>query len=170
MARHGSLVSTLVGAAFCLVMINTTPAQPPQSQPLKSEFNVGFSYLTDFNFGGSGFTVGYAEKATPWFQVEVQLDANFNLGPTTFDQYTTTGGPKFSLPGKRLTPYVHMLLGASHFRAFNRTGTEFAVKYGGGLDVTLTRNWAARFELNDLVIWNPITHNLQVNTGLVVRF
>lgn len=141
-----------------------------QQSVAKHEFNVGFSYMTDFNMGGSGFTVGYAERAKPWFQVALEFDANFNLAGTTFDNYSTLGGPRFSLPGKRISPFVQVMAGASHFRAFGRTGSEFSMKYGGGVDVHLKHNLLARLELGDLVIWNPTTHYLQLNTGLVFRF
>ncbi len=167
MVRQLSLLIALAAVISCFPLEQAASAQSIEP---RNEFNVGFSYLTDFEFGGSGFTVGYAQKAKSWFEVEVQFDANFNLGGTTFDQYTIGSGPKFMLPGKRLTPFVHMLLGASNFRAFNSTGSEFAIKYGAGVDVSLNHQWSARFELNDLVVWNPATHNLQVNTGLVVRF
>jgi hypothetical protein len=150
-----------------LAMMSVGVAQ--QGVP-KHEFDVGFSYLTDFDMGGSGFTVGYAERATPWFQVVVEFDANFNLAGTTFDNYSTLAGPRFSLPGKRIIPFVQMMVGASHFRAFGRTGSEFSMKYGGGIDVKLKHNLLARVELGDLVIWNPATHYLQLNTGMVFRF
>jgi opacity protein-like surface antigen len=153
-----------------LVILSGFSAAYAQDESPRNEFNVGYTYLTDLNFGSHGFNVGFAESATSWFQVEAQFDAHFNLGKTTFDQYTTIAGPKFALRTGRLTPYVHFLLGASHFRAFNRTGTEFAIKYGGGVDINLTPTLSARIGLNDLVIWNPVSHRMVLDTGLVVRF
>lgn len=141
-----------------------------QGEPPRGEFNVGYTYLTNFSFGGHGFNVGYAESANSWFQVEVQFDGHFNLGTTSFDQYTTVAGPKFVLRTKRLTPFAHFLLGASHFRAFGSTGNEFAMKFGGGVDVALSPSLSARIGLNDLVVWNPVVHRLVFDTGLVVRF
>jgi hypothetical protein len=153
-----------------LLLLTCSGAAFAQEDTPRAEFNVGWSYLTNSTYGSHGFNIGIAESAASWFQVEAQLDANFRLGGNHYDLYTTVIGPKIPFRMKRITPYGHVLVGASYFRAFGRTGADFAMKMGGGVDFVLTPLLSARFGINDLVIWDPVRHYLLMDAGLVVRF
>jgi hypothetical protein len=165
-----------VDLCLCLFLLLLTccSAAFAQEDTPRAEFNVGWSYLrsaTDnTGYSGHGFNMGIAESATSWFQVEAQFDADFRLGGNHYDLYTTTIGPKIPFRMKRIAPFGHFLVGASYFRAFGRTGADFAMKMGGGVDFILTPLLSARVGVDDLVVWNPIRHYLLLNAGVVVRF
>jgi hypothetical protein len=160
-----------VDLCLCLfLMLWTCSAAFAQEDTPRGEFNLGWSYLNGSNSSGHGFNIGIAESATSWFQVEAQFDANYRLADYHYDLYTTVAGPKIPFRMKRFTPYGHVLAGASYFRAFGRTGADFAMKVGGGVDVILSPLISARFGMDDLIVWNPVRHYLLLNAGMVVRF
>ena len=94
-------------------------------------------------------------------------------------------GPRVSYRTDRFTPFAHALFGASHVSetitnplslipalsvSFSETG--FAVAYGGGADVRLTRRTAWRGQADYLrtSLFGASQNNVRVSTGIVFRF
>ena len=161
-----------VDLCLCLILLLLTciSAAFAQEDAPRAEFNVGWSYLDSSTYTGHGFNVGMAESATSWFQVEAQFDANFDLADYHYDLYTLVAGAKIPFRMKRITPFGHVLFGASMFRAFGNTSPDLAMKVGGGVDFMLTPLLSARIGVDDLVVWNPVRHYLLVNAGMVFKF
>lgn len=98
--------------------------------------------------------------------------------------YTFMFGPQFSFPLTKVTPYVHVLLGAAHavqtgtFSEFT-SNNSIAVAFGGGLDYHLTRHFALRGQADFLGTHftstddqDPFRQNVnaRISGGLVVKF
>lgn len=96
-------------------------------------------------------------------------------------------GPRFTLRGAGATAFVHVLLGAARTRLSSftslggtvpaRSGTDFALAAGGGLDVRLSPFLALRAFQVDYIpvhqggfINQDFAQNIRVQTGLVFRF
>lgn len=101
--------------------------------------------------------------------------------------HTFLAGPRFSYrKNKRVTPFAHVLLGASRRRTeseidlgvlgrtfFSGTNTSFAAAAGGGLDVELSRNLALRVVQTEYMLTRSFGfngNNARVSTGIVFRF
>lgn len=133
------------------------------------EFNAGYSFLDQgqSTFNEHGFQIGLTANANPWFAVEGQFDAWIS---GDHDAYAITGGPRFSWRTRHVTPYVHFLVGGVISRLAGNTEGDFALKYGLGVDIAITRHFSWRVEGNDVVLVRPEKHYFQLSTGMVYRW
>jgi Outer membrane protein beta-barrel domain len=93
---------------------------------------------------------------------------------TTLSTFNFLGGPhyKFSSSGK-VTPFVHALLGGNHssmHNAFFLTGvggseTDFAMKFGGGVDIGWTKRAAIRLGADYNPVFEKSDGDLNPNFG-----
>lgn len=107
-----------------------------------------------------------------------------NLDPTMFSYLF---GPRVSLRKARFTPYFQALFGGARVSTNlvdflnggnTVTANNFAMAFGGGLDVRVNDHIAVKpFEVEYLMtqfpnLWTPndVQHNLRYSAGLVFRF
>jgi hypothetical protein len=127
-------------------------------------FSPGFSLVAD--------ATGVYGNATTGFPTEAKAH-----------QFTFLGGPEFSRPHKRVTPYVHLLAGAAHqtashsgntfFVTFPDTYWGFAGAAGGGFDVKVSTRFSFRLLQADYLLTrlnNHIQSQPRISAGIIVRF
>ncbi len=179
---------------FYIVTIFTldiaSPAQA-QGQPPKAEIFGGYSYSSATHGG-----VRERENINGW---GVDLSGNFgkHLGITAdiggqygkaysgqiaFRMYEFLFGPRLSWRTRTLTGFAHVLAGAAHTNAYDLpykyfflpypSDTRFAMGFGGGVDITVSKRIAIRAPQFDYI---PVrnrpywTHNFRVQSGIVLR-
>ena len=95
--------------------------------------------------------------------------------------YTFLGGPRFFYRGKRATAFGHAMFGVTHLGAgvdilgfsLGLSDTVFAMAFGGGLDLNVSKRLAVRaIQVDYLPIrWEGETfNNVRASAGLVVKF
>jgi opacity protein-like surface antigen len=95
-------------------------------------------------------------------------------------------GPRVSYRTEKITPFAHILLGAEHVTAsaavalpapapsinISASQTGFAVAFGGGLDLNLTKRIAWRNQADYLQtrLFHGTQNNVRFSTGIALRF
>lgn len=142
---------------------------------------------------GSGFNISAAGYFNRWFGAVADYSGHFNQQQVSFnDPFTgvrTRGtvdtrvfplafGPQFRFPTRRLTPFGRVMFG--WFRrdidapGFKPRDNDFAISFGGGLDVRATDRFAIRIAQVDYIrshltptAWQ---NNVRFSTGLVFTY
>ena len=134
------------------------------------EFNAGFSLLGDSDLTAYGFHTGIHAGANNWFGMEAQFDGLPEVTDSDAKFFVVTGGPRFSWRLKNLTPFTHFLVGGFFSRLHGEVDSHFAMKAGGGVQVSLSKKFAWQVEANDLILLSPEKHFYHFATGLVYRW
>lgn len=174
-------------AAIVLILLLTGLTGVAYAQAPRADISGALSFLPsdeldDFPRGDSvGFQVGATWHLNRWFGVFADLGGHYNtnsdLGPN-FSGVTAEStvyeylfGPRFTFRGSRVDGFVHGLVGAcaGHTNiGFSDTG--LALGGGGGVDIGITKNLAARAQFDlfgsfaDIVEVNP-----RFAVGLVLK-
>ncbi len=190
-------ITCLVVCGVCRASAQTTDEFP------KNEFFGGYSYNSaDINTltinprrtGQNGANFAYTRNLTKNIGITGDISAHFSRRSQTSgggefesrrNQYYLLGGVQFKAPNKsRVTPFAHVLVGASLFRGFtsNRTSagnvftfddaTSFAAALGGGLDVRVSKRVAVRLIQADYTptFFGPGRQdNFRLSIGIVFR-
>lgn len=89
-----------------------------------------------------------------------------------FSSYQFLFGPRFSFREGRVTEYAHTLFGVS--RLFGgMPQTNFAMGFGGGVDISLNKRFSIRAVQADYIpekgshVWR---HHVRLQTGIVLKF
>lgn len=135
-----------------LALIGTLPV-PAQDVP-KVEVFGGYSWA-----GGNfhGVTTSVTGNVNKWFGVTADFSGHYGREQegailVSKDAHTFQAGPRFSRRGKRFTPFVYALFGATRFHQsatvsgqhLSEADTGFTSTFGGGLDVTVSKRVAIR--------------------------
>jgi len=166
------------------------PAAQAQDYP-KVEVFGGYSYF--HSQAGTSFTVGQsfngasgsvAVNPNRW----LGLAGDFGFyhshpGDVSDNIFSYVFGPKIAYRShEQFTPYFHALFGGAHVCASVRggscasSGNSFAFAVGGGLDLRLTQNIAARavqaeYVRTDLTDFADNRHNnVRISAGIVFRW
>lgn len=156
----------------------------------------GYSYLSgDFttvtNGGINGWNASLDAKVKPWAGIVADFSAyypseNFGCGQacvTSAKPYSFLFGPQLSAPIRRVTPFVHFLVGDTHVASSGNSlasTNSFTFAAGGGADLQINHHFALRgqvdlfhddFTAADNQLQFKVNHNpVRVSTGLVFRF
>jgi opacity protein-like surface antigen len=142
---------------ICLAVAASLPVLA-QDVP-KVEVFAGYSWAGG-NFHGVNTSV--TGNVNKWFGVTADFSGHYGNeleGPilVSKDAHTFQVGPRFSRRGKRFTPFVYALVGATRFHEsatiagqhLSHADTGFTTTVGGGLDVTVSDRVAIRaFQLD----------------------
>jgi hypothetical protein len=86
-------------------------------------------------------------------------------------------GPSLTLHDGRISPFVHVMFGASRLRADSGgpvlTRNAFTIAAGGGVDLRISHRWAVRMVQFDYVrqrFFNEVPHGGRLSAGVVFRF
>ena len=166
------------------------------------EFFGGYSYLqnnlsstyspfylapTPFgsNFSLNGWQASITEKATDWVGLTQEFGGSYGNKQLQgldnhFSTFSILSGPRFYYPGlKGVTPFVHALFGYEQTTVelqgqnLKATGTSYAMAFGGGLDVKVSRGLAIRLLQVDYYrpqVFGSSQNNLRFSAGIVLRF
>ena len=183
----------ILTVAALLLMV---PAQNAQAQSETPKVEVGVHYtrlrLRDFDATDNGVGVRLSLNATDSFAVEGEVNffprGRDNLAtPTGFSGVSqrTQGlfGVKYGMRSERAGIFGKIRPGFMHFGENSLefpftppipTTTEFALDFGGVFELYPTRRVAFRFDLGDTIIrfggLGFTSHNLQITTGVALRF
>ena len=206
--RHVSFGATAALAAF----LAATPALAQKPVVARVTPYVGYLAFGDYVSGPIGTRISNENAAVYGVQLGLDLgrnvalvgnlgysDSNLQVGIPVIGGLNVAGskvllydgGLQFRLPaltslGSGLTPFVEAGAGAIRYEV--RTGpltanaTNFAVNFGGGLDVQLNRNLGLRLQAKDYVgkfdfqeatafnLKGRTAHNVSLNVGLTLGF
>ena len=170
----------LYALALALLIFRTAAAQ----EAPKAEVFGGYAYAGE---GTHGWNASVAGNVNSWFG----LVGDFTGQHTRLEEvgvseriktHSFLFGPQFSArSGKRVTPFVRVLFGASNVRtratesgqSFSFSDTSFAAAFGGGLDVRLSDRVAVRAVQLDYVrtrFFGETQNRGRLSAGLVFRF
>lgn len=112
------------------------------------------------NFGIEGNFDGHFRTKT--FSVGTTATGPFTPVETKFRDFNFLAGPhlKFTTSNSKVSPYVHALVGGNHSSVSGTTtgvsvsdsGTDFALKIGGGIDFGMTNHVGLRLSAD----YNPV--------------
>jgi len=185
-------------ATFAVVLLVCSVSAKAQSSYPKAELFGGYSYLNvegENTLGvdrqslhGVGFSV--AGNLSKSFGIagdfSYNVKNNIEVGPFNVDlnAFYFLFGPRFSWrTGSKATPFVHALVGGvrskTHLTGFGASReTDFAMGFGGGLDVKVHKMIAIRAfqadylptRVDDLVGDKKWVHHFRAQAGVVFNF
>jgi hypothetical protein len=138
-----------------------------QSEPSKFDLFAGYSYThvsgggggtsipKGFEFAGTGYfnkNIGITGDVSGHYKSESGVDANV---------YQFLFGPTFRADVGRAKPFAHALFGGSRTGASisgvgSGSTTSFAQAYGGGVDVSASKNFSVRIVQADWIRTSPV--------------
>ena len=183
------MIKIFLIAAFILI---AAPLAALAQESPKVEIFGGYSYLRgdddDDGIDLHGFNVSFNQNIVKWAGLKADISGHYGdvtllpgVPKFELDSYLFLVGPQFNIPKyERLHPYGHVLLGVmrntlTNFSTAGRTSVRdsaFAVAFGGGLDVKVTKALAVRLFQADYVLTtfdNDTQNNFRASTGLVLR-
>ncbi|NLV30063.1 MAG: porin family protein [Acidobacteria bacterium] len=128
------------------------------------DFNVSDNWSAVMDFSGHyGYLDGPVATASgvyPWYDVKSH---NFMFGP------------RFKMRGEKVTPFLHALFGVNHVNpeAGDATQNNFALAFGGGVDVKVTDKMSVRpiqLEYVGTRVNSDFQNNMRFSAGVVFNF
>jgi hypothetical protein len=180
----------VLAAAVLLIMVPAQNAQAQShSETPKVEFGVQYTFLRlrDFDTNTSGVGGRATYNVTDNFGIESEVNF-FPQRLTNFATLLSTGsqrtqalfGVKYGMRSEKLGIFGKLRPGFMHFSegtsvpGVSSSATEFALDYGGVLELYPSRHVALRFDVGDTVIrfgnLGITSHNLQITPGVAFRF
>jgi opacity protein-like surface antigen len=125
---------------------------------------------------------GWNAAVTGYFNRHVGITADFsgvygNDSGINTREHPYLFGPTVRFPVGKITPYGHLLFGATHANfssgGVSQSDNSFAWAMGGGLDVNVNRHFAVRpaqFDWLRTQFFNSTQSNVRYSAGVVVKF
>lgn len=170
---------------FLLVLLGLglfpLPALAQDDYP-RGEIFVGYSYQSlDFlvdRDNGHGFEASGVWNPRKHFGIEGDFSGYFgNVLGEGFENYLILGGPRLAGRFRRASPFVHALFGVNHIRDGGASSTDFAMAYGGGVDVNASKHVAIRLVQADYVYvrvdengLSGNSHNFRLSAGVTLKW
>lgn len=173
---------------FLGLLVFAAPAWAQNDYP-RGEFFVGYSYanldVVVDRLHASGFEVSGTGNFHRNFGIEADLSGHYGSvdvdpdrrGGEHFQNYLFLAGPRLAGRYEQFTPFAHALFGGNHFRIAGESSTDFAMAYGGGVDVSVNDHWAIRVVQADYVYVRASeagisanSHSVRVSAGLTYRW
>lgn len=135
------------------VLLLAAPAIAADGTAPKAELFGGYSYTKAGDQSLHGGEASLALRLTRWIAVEADVNAHYGseLGIST-SRLFFLGGPRFTYRSRSVSVFTHYLAGGARSRAgitilgidITESRTDFAMAFGGGLDVRMSDRWAIR--------------------------
>jgi opacity protein-like surface antigen len=148
----------LVGPVLVLMAV---PALAADAAAPKAELFGGYSYTKDGEESLHGGEASLALRLTRWIALEADVSAHYGsaLGIST-SRLFFLGGPRFAYRTGTLSVFTHYLAGGARSRAgitvvgvdITESRTDFAMAFGGGVDVGISDRWAVRAQADYVLI------------------
>jgi opacity protein-like surface antigen len=136
-----------------VLVLVAAPAVASAADAPPAEAFAGYSYTKDGDQSLNGGHVSLAFRLTRWIGAEADVSAHYGsaLG-THVSRLFFMGGPRFAYRGSGFTVFTHYLAGGARSRSgvtvlgvdISESRTDFAMAFGGGVDVRISDRWAAR--------------------------
>jgi len=141
-------------ASVPLVLLWLAPAaRAADASAPRAEVFGGYSYTRDEGQSLHGGEVSLGLRLTRWIAAEADVSAHYgsDLGVST-SRLFFMAGPRFAYRGGKFAVFTHYLAGGARSRMgitvagvdIAETRTDFAMAFGGGIDVGLSDRWAVR--------------------------
>lgn len=161
--------------AFILIFALFAPfAAHAQSKKFEVFAGYAFHRVEGFpsNANMNGWEGSLTYKFTSYLGVTADTSADYGtLTNSRINFHTFYVGPQVSLP-RRISPFVHVLLGVSRSSVFGVTSKTFSTAIGGGVDYRATSLISIRMIQVDVI--TGATKNTssdgRISTGIVFRF
>ena len=173
----------MIKACFSICMILFLSVTVMAQDTPKAELFGGYSYAGN---GANGFDASISGNLNNWFGLVVDVGGQYTrLNDQGFTEKIRTHsilfGPRFSLRGNRVVPFVHALFGFSHLRTetnefgslLSFSDSSFGMALGGGLDIKVNDKFAIRALQLDYLrtrFFNETQNKGRISVGVVVRF
>jgi hypothetical protein len=155
-------------------------AQESGSVP-KAEIFGGYQYTRfDGGVNANGWDTALTGNLNRWFGVAADFSGAYkSQNGASFNNYTYTFGPVISYRHyEAFTPFAHFLAGgvrsSASFSGLSTSDNGFAMMFGGGADVNVSRRLAVRAIQFDWLSLhsNGATdnNNMRISTGLLLRY
>jgi hypothetical protein len=155
-------------------------AQESGSAP-KAEIFGGYQYTRfDGGVNANGWDTALTGNLNRWFGVAADFSGAYkSQNGASFNNYTYTFGPVISYRHyEAFTPFAHFLAGgvrsSASFSGLSTSDNGFAMMFGGGADVNVSRRLAVRAIQFDWLSLhsNGVTdnNNMRISTGLLLRY
>jgi hypothetical protein len=155
-------------------------AQESGSAP-KAEIFGGYQYTRfDGGVNANGWDTALTGNLNRWFGVAADFSGAYkSQNGASFNNYTYTFGPVISYRHyQAFTPFAHFLAGgvrsSASFSGLSTSDNGFAMMFGGGADVNVSRRLAVRAIQFDWLSLhsNGVTdnNNMRISTGLLLRY
>jgi hypothetical protein len=185
----------LLSGIFCWLLL---PMSAGAQQFPRLELFAGFSY-SNFNLGPQ--TAAFAPTGHNYYGGDVTLSVNpkrylrlllFDIGAQQGHSVFSEGignaqvlfGPQFVLRRPRVNVFAHTLFGLTNTHlggcgfggpctVHRQNRTNFALGFGGGVDLNLSRRFAVRLVQTDFIparLAGQWENNFRISTGVVLRF
>jgi Outer membrane protein beta-barrel domain len=170
-----------VGITLFLSMFSLAAfAQESGSAP-KAEIFGGYQYTRfDGGVNANGWDTALTGNLNRWFGVAADFSGAYkSQNGVSFNNYTYTFGPVISWRhNQAFTPFAHFLAGgvrsSASFSGLSTSDNGFAMMFGGGADVNVSRRIAVRAVQFDWLSLhsNGVTdnNNMRISTGLLLRY
>ena len=146
------------------------------AQSKKFDFFAGYAFhrVEGFpsNANMSGWEGSLTYKFTPYLGVTADTSADYGtLTNSRINFHTIFVGPQVSLP-RRISPFVHVLLGVSRSSVFGVTSSTFSTALGGGVDYRATSLFSIRMVQVDVITGSTknTSSDARISTGIVFHF
>jgi opacity protein-like surface antigen len=149
-------------AAWPLVLVLTAaPAAAADTTTPAAEAFGGYSYTKNGDQGLNGGEVSLSIRLSPWISAEADVSAHrASARGTHTTRLFFMGGPRFAYRGGGFTVFTHYLAGGARSGSgltvlgvdITETRTDFAMAFGGGVDVGLSDRWAVRAQADYVLI------------------
>src|SRR5258708_17597993 len=195
--RNGTQPATPIAASWTRPFAALSSYKSGENTP-KGELFIGYSYLL-FNvdaplstngFNSHGVIGSITGNVNRWCGLEGDVSAHRVNGLPPGASATASTflfGPRYLKGGERWTPFIHGLFGGAHLHEDANAGlfgpnaqpistNSFAMAFGAGLDLTLSKHFAARLFQGEYLIskftdgGDSQQNNLRASAGLVLRF
>lgn len=144
-----------------VLLLLAAPAMAAEAAAPKVELFGGYSYAKDGDQSLHGGEFSLAVGLTRWIAVEADVSAHrgSELSLST-SRLFFLGGPRFAYRARGFTVFTHYLAGGVRTRAgitvlgvdITESQTDFAMAFGGGIDVRLSDRWAVRAQADYTII------------------
>jgi hypothetical protein len=132
-----------------------------------------------------GWDFSFTGNITKHFALEADVSGSYWLAPSNIigtHYHTIAGGPRFTFPSERVTPYIHFLVGMA--RGTGGVGdltvsmNSLLLAAGFGMDVAINDRFAVRaFQVDWVALrsgeWANnewVLTNIRIGGGFVVKF
>jgi hypothetical protein len=161
-----------------LVVLALSLSLSAHAQSLTDKIEVfgGYSFMhydTSPSFNSNGWELAGQYKVMSWLGAVADIDGHYGtfegINPNLHDYLI---GPQVSFPA-RVSPFAHVLIGASHFSAGGASSNSFATGFGFGIDDKVAPSISWRVVQLDFIrtrLFGVTENNTRISTGIVIHF
>jgi hypothetical protein len=164
-----------------VLVLAAVPAMAAGMDAPSAELFGGYSYTKNGDDSLNGGEASLAIRLTRWIGAEADVSAHYGSARGThISRLFFMGGPRFAYRGAGFTIFTHYLAGGARSGSgltvvgvdITQKRTDFAMAFGGGVDVGISDRWAVRAQGDYALIRADGTNEKEprFSAGFVYRF